>query len=293
MGITDFTYHRPATLAEACELGRRYGEEARYLAGGTELLVDLKTKRRPAHHLVSLRDVPQLDDIHLDENDLHIGSLAKLTDVARSPIVQSSFPVLAEGIRLLGSTHIRNQATIGGNFCGAVPCADTPPMCIAGGARIRIVGVGSVRDVAAEDFFRSPRETVLVPGEILTEILIPIQPDTCGASYQRFSLRHGSALSVAAVAARIVLVGGRIIDARVVLGAVAPVPLFARECSRSLVQGGAPKEELFAQAAEVAAKEAQPITDLRGTKEFRRDLVEVLTVRALRQATERAGGTVS
>lgn len=291
MEIADFTYHRPATLAEACELGRRHGKEARFLAGGTELLVDLKKKRDAAHHLISLRDIPKLGEIHSDNGNLRIGGLAKLAELEESPVVQSVFPALAEGIGRLGSTHIRNQATIGGNFCGAVPCADTPPICIAGGARLRISSVDSEREVAAEEFFLNPRETVLDGGEILKEILIPAQPPASGVSYQRFSLRRGSALSVAAVAARIVLEGAAIAGARVVLGAVAPVPLLARDCSRSL-EGGAPSDDLFTRAAKVAAAEAKPITDLRGSEAFRRDLVEALTLRALRDATERARGGV-
>lgn len=289
MGIRGFTYHRPATLTQACELGRALAGEVRYLAGGTDLLVDLRQKRDTAEHLISLRDVPDLTYIHTDGDVLRIGALATLADVGASPAVHEMFPALGEAVLTVGSVQVRELGTIGGNFCRAVPCADSPPVCIAGQAQVTIAGTADERTVDAEAFFVGARETVLAPGEILTEIRIPRQPPMSGASYQRFSLRRGAALAVAAVAVRVVLDGERIAEARPVLGAVAPVPLFAEECA-GMLGGQVPSEELFARAAQAAAGEAQPITDLRGSEEFRRDLVEVLTVRALREAVVRAGG---
>lgn len=288
MQIPDFSYHRPASIAEACELGRSLGREARYLAGGTELLVDLREKRRSIRHVIALRDIPDLGAIHLQDGLLRIGALATLEEVAESEEVRKAYPALREAALTIGSVQIRNRGTIGGNFCGAVPCADTPPICIAGGARLRIVGVEGERSIPAEEFFIAPRESALEPGELLAEVLIPAQPPASGASYQRFSLRHGSSLAVASAAARIVFAQRKIAEARVVLGAVAPVPLPAEACS-ALLAGAPPSEELFRRAAETAAAEARPITDIRGGEAFRRDLVEVLTLRALLEAAARAG----
>ncbi len=291
METPEFTYHRPTTLAEACELGRTLGEQVCYLAGGTDLFVDLKQKRRSARHVISLATVPGMDGIVIDGESLRIGAMTSLTDVARSQEVQKAFPALSEAVSTIGSEQIRNQGTIGGNFCGAVPCADSPPVCIAGEAVLRISNGTDERTLPAEVFFSSPRVNALAPGEVLLEITIPAQPAHSGVSYQRFSLRHGSALAVASVAARLVLDGEKIGDARVVLGAVAPVPLLATGCAGELT-GKVPSEDLFRAAAAAAAKEARPITDIRGSEEYRRDIVEVLTFRALQEAVVRAGGVM-
>ncbi len=288
MNIPDFTYHRPATLAEAAELGWTYGGDARYLAGGTEILVDLKEKRSSARHLISLARIPDLNRIHQAGGSLHIGAMTTLDSITRSQEVHQTFPVLADAVQKIGSLQIRNRATIGGNFCGAVPCADAPPVCVVGGARLTLTGLEGSRTIDAEAFFVAPRISVLEPGELLTEIVIPSQPDRSGASYQRFSLRHGSSLAVVSVAVRIILKEGRIGEARVALGAVAPVPLLAVACMEAL-KGEPAAEDVFRRASEIAATEAKPITDIRGSREYRRKLVAVLTFRALQEATLRAG----
>jgi carbon-monoxide dehydrogenase medium subunit len=289
MEVAQFSYHRPTTLVEACELGRTLGDKARYLAGGTELLVDFRKERDAAEHLIALHRVPDLKGIREDAESLRIGALSTLAEVSESPLVRRAFPALCEAVLTMAGVQIRNQGTIGGNFCRAVPCADTPPICIAGEARLRLVTTGGERSLPAEEFFIGPRETLLQPGELLAEILIPAQPAASGASYQRFSLRRGSALAVASVAARVTLKNKKISDARVVLGAVAPVPLPATECAKGLV-GRAPSSDLFARAARSAAAEARPITDLRGSEAYRRDLIQVLAARAFAEATARARG---
>ena len=288
MEICDFTYHRPASLDEACALGRELGTSARYLAGGTDVLVDLKTRRYEIGHLIALAGVPELSAIRADADGLHVGGTATLAAVAGSEAVRDAFPPLAEAISLMAAAQIRSRGTIGGNFCAAVPCADTPPICVAGGASVRIVGPDGERWIAAADFFTGPRRTVVRAGEVLAEILIPPQPAGSGARYERFGRRCSSVTAVAAVAARLVLEEGRVADARVVLGAVAPTPLLVREAGEAL-HGSEPSEVGFALAARAAADAAQPITDVRGTEDYRRSLVETLTKRALREAYARAG----
>jgi carbon-monoxide dehydrogenase medium subunit len=292
MELPDFTYHRPTTLVEACELGRIHGSKGRYLAGGTEVLVDLRQRRFDTEHIISLGWVPDLGSIQLSGNVLRIGAMVRLAEIVESAVVQQVFPTLCEAVLHIGSEQIRSHATIGGNFCGAVPCADTPPICVACGAELGLIGPAGERTVPSRDFFVGPRESVLQPGELLVQIVIPPQPTNSGMSYQRFSLRHGSALAVASVAARVVLDGPNIAEAAVVLGAVAPIPLPAVQCAARL-QGNTPSEELFETAAAAAAKEARPISDIRGSEEFRRHLVQVLTVRALREAARRAEEAMS
>jgi carbon-monoxide dehydrogenase medium subunit len=289
MSITAIAYHRPATLVEACALGRELGSEAAFLAGGTELLPDYHRAHETARHLIALDRIPELQGIRVDGDVLRIGALSTVAQVAASPLVREWFPVLAEAARAIGSPQIRSRATIGGNFCRAVPCADTPPAAVVAGARVRLVGPAGEREMAAEQFFTGPRQTVLQPGEVLVEILVPSQPAHSGASYQRFSRRKGAALAVASVAARVQLKGGKITGARISLGAVAPVPMLATR-TIALLEGEAPTEALFALAAATSADEALPITDLRGSAGFRRELVSVLARRALVQATVRAGG---
>ncbi|MFH1842535.1 MAG: xanthine dehydrogenase family protein subunit M [bacterium] len=289
MAVCDFSLHNPRTLAEACTLGRDLGENGRYLAGGTELLLDLKNKRENASQVINLQAIPELRHITLTDGSLRIGAMATLTEVVESAEVQRAFPELAAAVLTMAGPQIRNQGTIGGNFCRAVPCADTPPVCLAARATLQIVGVAGAREVTAEQFFLGPRQTVLSRDELLVSLTIPPLPSHCGTSYQRFSLRGGSALAVAAVAAQVVLDGERLATARVVLSAVAPVPLLAEKCN-DILRGQTVSSALFRQAAKQVAAEAQPITDIRGSDTFRRELVAVLTVRALETASARARG---
>lgn len=288
MTITANAYYRPDTLVEACELGLRLGAEAAFLAGGTELLPDYHRGREPATALIALDRIEELRGIRTTDDELCIGALTTIAAVAASPLVRGWSPVLAEAARAIGSPQIRNRATIGGNFCRAVPCADTPPAAVVSGAEAVLVGPEGKRAVPVEQFFVGPRRTILRPGEILVELRVPAQPPRSGASYQRFSRRRGAALAVAAVAARVRLSGSVIAEARIALGAVAPVPLLATRAAAGL-EGEAPSAELFALAGAVSAEESLPITDVRGTDSFRRELVAVLAARALGEAVRRAG----
>jgi carbon-monoxide dehydrogenase medium subunit len=285
--ICDFAFHQPSSLAEACELGRRYGRDARVLAGGTELLPDLKQHRDATQHLIALQLIPGLREIARDGERLRIGALASLAEVAESDVVRRFFPALPEAILTMAAVQIRNRGTLGGNFCGGVPSADTAPICLAGGAEVHLVGVDGERRLPSGEFFLGPRKTALEPGELLSAILIPVQPTRSGASYQRFALRRSTALAVVGVAARAVLAGTKIGEARVALGAVAPVPMLATRCAATVI-GQEPSDELFTRAGELAADEARPISDLRGSAEFRRELLQALTARALKSAVARA-----
>ncbi|MBV6521816.1 MAG: Carbon monoxide dehydrogenase medium chain [Gemmatimonadaceae bacterium] len=290
MTLPDVAYHRATSLADACRLGEQLGSEAAFLAGGTELLPDYLRQRESARHLIALDGLSELRGIAEDGDTLVIGGLTSIAEVAGSPLVRSWFPALAEAARAIGSPFIRSRATIGGNFCRAVPCADTPPAAVAAGARVRLVGPLGTRELEAGDFIIGPRQTALVAGEVLTAIAIPRQPAASGGSYQRFARRKGAALAVAAVAARVVMDGPVIGDVRLALGAVAPVPMLAARAAARL-RGERPSAGLFALAGDECAGEALPITDVRATAEFRRDLVRVLARRALAQAVQRAEGT--
>ena len=292
MTIAATAYHRPASLAEACALGRQYGSDAAFLAGGTELIPDYQRERETARQLIALDTIRELRGISEERGLLKIGALTTIAEVAASPLVRARLPALADAARAIGSPQIRSMATIGGNFCRAVPCADSPPAAIAGRARVRFVGALGARELDAEYFFTGPRTTTLEPGDILAAIVVPAQPPHSGTSYQRFTRRRGPALAVVAVAARVTLEQGRITGARIVLGAVAPTPLLIARVG-ALLERERPSDELFAQAGELCAEDARPISDVRGSADYRRELVRVLAVRALHQATERAAGSAS
>lgn len=287
MTIAEFRYHRPATIAEACDLADRLGPGAAFLAGGTELIPDYQRGRETAQHLISLVQIAEIRGIRRDGDELRVGALTTVADVERSSLVRDQVPALAQAAAALGSPPIRSLATIGGNFCRAVACADLPPAAIASGARLRLVTATSSREVDAAQFFVDARRTVLARGELLAEVIFPAQPRPSGATYQRFAHRRGAALAVASVAVRLSLSGDRIEEARIALGAVAPVPRLARRAGDSLA-GARPTPDAFARAADACVGEARPISDIRGTAEFRRELVRVLTLRALEEALVRA-----
>jgi carbon-monoxide dehydrogenase medium subunit len=287
MAMPDFTYLRPGTLAEACALASGLGGDAAFIAGGTEVIPDYHRERETARKLIALDRIGELRGIASEKGELRIGALTTVAEVAASALVRGRLVALADAARAIGSAQIRSLATIGGNFCRAVACADTPPAAIAGEARVLLVGTRGERSMDAAAFFIGPRRTVLAPGEVLVAITLPPQPAGSGSSYQRFSRRKGAALAVAAVAARVTLAGGRITGARIALGAVSPVPLLVAGVA-AMLEGERPSRELFVQVAARCADEALPITDVRGSADFRRELVSVLARRALEEAVARA-----
>jgi len=287
MSLGRFQYHQPTTTAEACALGQQYGRKAAYLAGGTELLVDLRSGRKKLCHVISLGNLDELKHITTDGDTLHVGALVPLSCIAEAAEVREFFPALCDAIETMAGRQIRNRGTMGGNFCCGVPCSDTPPIACAAGASVVLRGPDGARTVVASEFVLAPRVTVLQPGEILTEICLPRQPDDSGGSFQRFALRRGSALAVASAAVWVRLAQGAIAEARVFLGSVGPVPLAAPN-TVALLTGETPSDELFARAGAEAAAEAQPISDLRGSAQYRRDVVAVLVTRALNEACARA-----
>jgi carbon-monoxide dehydrogenase medium subunit len=287
MAPADFVLHRPQTLEEACSLGLEHQHHAAFLAGGTELLVDLRSGRKKVGHVIFLNDLAELKTIRVQDDWLCIGSLCLLSEIAASAVVREFFPPLSEAIGTMAAVQIRNLGTMGGNFCCAVPCSDTPPISIAAGAELVLAGSQGDRTIPAEKFHLAPRVTVMDQGEVLREIRIPAQPAGSGASYQRFGLRRGMALSVAATAARIDLDDGLISSSKIVMSSVGPIPLVATRAAAELA-GKPPGPEIFDAAARLAAEESQPISDLRGSADYRRHLVRVLTGRALTIAADRA-----
>jgi carbon-monoxide dehydrogenase medium subunit len=289
MHIPDVELHQATTLDEAASLMARHSPDARLLAGGTDLLVDLKTGRVTVGHLVSLNRIDELRGISKTETGLRIGALTTITELTESTAVREDFTPILDAASQMAARQIRNMATVGGNVSCAVPCADLPPILTSMKATLRLWSPSGEREVPLEEFYTGPRETHRRDDEVLTAVHVPEPPPDFGAAYARFAQRDGNAIAVAGVAASLLLDEQRAVrEARVILNAVAPTPKLVRGAEQALV-GNPPDDEAFLTAARAARNAAEPITDARGSADFRRELVEVLTRRALRGALARAG----
>jgi len=284
-----FDYDAPASVAEAIGLLTAH-PGARLLAGGTDLLVQLRAGRKETDMVVDAKHIPELNAIVYDPaNGLTLGAAVPCYRIYKDKNVTGAYPALAEVASLIGGTQIQGRASIGGNLCNAAPSADSVPLLIALRATCRIAGPRGSREVAVEDFCTAPGRTVLEHGELLVSLHLPLPAPNSGARYLRFIPRNEMDIAVAGAGVEVVLENGRFRSARVALAAVAPTPLFVREAGEALA-GSAVDEGSIAAAAEIARKSARPITDMRGTADYRSHLCAVLTRRALEAAVARARG---
>lgn len=287
--LPKFQYHDPSTLEEACQIMAELKEKAKPLAGGTDLFVNMKKGIISPENVVSLGRIGILGEKNVSNGQIRLGSCMTVAELAQSDVIRTQFSALSVGANSLGSPLIRNLATIGGNLVSARPAADLPPSLIAYGAHVVLKKTSEDRRVPLSDFFRGPGQTVMGPDEILAEIVIDRPPSYSGAGYIKLGLRKSLEISIVNVAAFLSLDGqdGTITTARVVLGAVAPAPIRAPS-SEQVLMGEKPGESLFAKAGEAASADSQPIDDFRGSAEYRRAMVEVLTKRTLNMALNNA-----
>ena len=286
MIIPEFEYVSPKSLPEACALLVQHGDSAKVLAGGSDLLVKMKDGLMKPAYLISLKNLDGLKAIRYQiGTGVIIGARATHNEVMNNSILQGKYRSVCEAAHSMAADQIRNIGTVGGNLVNAVPSADLPPILIALDAQARIVGTSRERTIPLEDFFFGPGKTVLGKGEILAEIIIPDQPTT-GSNYIKFGLRRAGALAVAGVASSVTVSDGACRDVRIVLGAVAPTPMRARQ-AENILRGKKISQELIDEAGRVAGAESKPISDLRGSIEYRRNLVNVLTRRSLKSAIEK------
>jgi len=280
-------YHRPGSLSEACDLLRTLGPSALPLAGGTDVLVDLRRGTKKPDHLVSLADLEELREITLEDGQLRLGALVTPSQIQGSKKVGSARPELLDAVAVFGTPQVRHRATLGGNLCTAASCADLPPLLLALGARVRVATPEGSRELLLEEFFGDHRNTVLEPGHILSEVVLSTRVPEEGAAYQTFGLRATNFITVAGAAAYVRMEDGRCTRARLALGAVAPTPFLVEVAGEALV-GGELSDDDLANVGMAAAEAATPISDVRGSAEHRTGLVELLSVRALQVARERA-----
>ena len=288
--MRSFEYEAPASLAEATALLAGAKGTARVLAGGTDLVVQLREQIRDADLVVDVKKIPELMELtYSPQQGLRLGASVPCYRLYENPELVAAYPALTDAAHIVGGWQIQSRASIGGNLCTSSPAGDTITTLIALDARCLIFGPSGTREVAAADFCTAPGKNVLQKGEILTTIVFPAPGHHAGSAYLRFIPRNEMDIAVAGVTSWIRLDEARktITAARVAIAAVAPTPRFAAEASDWLV-GKPATEETFTHAGELARKVASPISDMRGTAEFRTHLVGVLTKRTLLQAAERA-----
>lgn len=280
-------YLEASTVDEAVALLKKYQGRCKLLAGGTDLVVEIKEKRRqPPEFILNIGPIPGLDKVeYRDGLGLSIGALARLSQVERSPLVKENYPILSQAAKTIGSRQIRNLATAVGNICNASPAADLAVPLLVLEASVKIKGPKGERVVKLEEFFRGPGENVLAEDEMVTEIAVPSPPAGSRGVYMKQSPRRAMDIAVVGVA---VLAGldeknNLVSTYRIGLGAVAPTPVRARR-AEALLLGKAPREETILEAARVAQEESQPIDDIRGSAEYRKEIVKVLVKRATKQA---------
>lgn len=287
MLLPKFDYNAPSDLEEACQIMANYGDQAKLLAGGTDLLIALKKKAVSPVQVVALNRVKEIKGIYEMDDGLYLGARTTASEIADSDFGPSG-QALAQAAAQIGSPLIRNLATIGGNLSTAMPAADLAPPLLAMQASLILERYGDRREIDLEEFFCGPGEQVMLPEEIMNLIILPWQPEGSGSAFEKLGVRKALERSIVSVAAMISLSddGKTIQEARIALGAVAPTPMLAVNAAAALC-GKKGSAKNFATAGKTAAREAQP-RGLRTSALYSRLMVETLTVRALSRAFDAA-----
>ena len=281
-----FEYLEPRTLRECVEMLGHYGSEARLLAGGTDLVVKLRSGTLRPRAVITLGYIKELRTLKRNsDGSLEIGTMQTLREVERAELLGDDFDLIRRGAGCVSSMQVRNVATLGGNSCNASPAADTVPALIAAGAQALIMGKEGERMLPLEEFFLGPGQTALRGDEILTGFRVPAPPPHSGGCYKKFAIRGEVDLAIVGVAASLVLGGDDhyIKEARIVLGAVGPTPLRSRK-AEEMLSGKPTTKDLFFEAARIAAEESQPISDQRASAPYRKEMIRVWTRYALEEA---------
>ena len=281
-----FDYHEPTSLREAIELGARFGD-ARFLAGGTDLMVHIHRGRLNPRHVISLQRVPGLDAIEVDRT-IGIGARVTHRRVESTTAFQGSLRALVEGAEVVGGHQVRNVATVGGNIVNASPAADVVVVLLALDATLTCLGPAGERTLALDGFATAPGVTTLRPSELLTRESFPRLAPRSATAFLKAGRRRAMEISIACVAARLTLDADfeRCQDVRVALGAVAPIAMRARAAERYL-EGRPLTDEIMREAGRIAAAECRPIGDVRASARYRALLVATLVPRALARCLER------
>jgi CO/xanthine dehydrogenase FAD-binding subunit len=289
MGLPPFRYYRPTALEEALDLLERLGENAVVLAGGTDLVPQIRSGAVRPEGVVDISRLGELHGLSVRGDHLHIGPLATHAELAASALVREAGPALAAACGTIAAPPIRNSATLGGNLANASPAADTAPPLLALNATLHLSDRRRSRSVPICDFFVGPGNTILEDGELITVISVDLPAYRSASVFAKFGKRNAMAIAVASVAVHVAVDpgSGAVTEARVALGSVGPTPFRAFEAERVLRAGTGGPAEIQA-AASCAANAAQPISDVRASADYRRSLVRVLVQRAIADALDRA-----
>jgi carbon-monoxide dehydrogenase medium subunit len=283
--MKNFIYYRPKTIIEATTLIHKYVGKATILAGGTDLLVDLKKRVKYFSHIIDIKGIPSLDSIGFDsEGNLKIGSLVTMQALSTHPDLVHGYKTLAKAASKLGSWQIRNRATIGGNICRASPSGETLPSLFCLNAELKLMSLKGERRVPIENFFLEPGKSAAMTDEILSEIIIPQIHSKSYGTYKKFAVREAMDLAVVGVAVVGSLDprGESFEDIRIGLGAVAPTPVRAKKTEAFLI-GKKIREDLIAEAASLASTETRPISDVRASDWYRFEMVKMLVKEAIHE----------
>lgn len=289
--MRDFEYEAPTALSTAIELLAQTNGSARPLAGGTDLIDHVRTGRLEPDLLIDIKKIDELNVLELTGDGLRLGAAVPCYKVYGTPEISQQYAALADSCRIIGGIQIQSRASVGGNLCNSGPAADTIPSLIVLGGVCVIAGPNGTREVPAEDFCTAPGKNVLETGELLVEIRFPARPDNSGSHYRRFIPRNEMDIAVVGVGASVELDDSKqnFVSARISMGAVAAKPLFVQAAGEALA-GQPVSDESIAKAAAAAREMATPITDMRGTAEYRKHLVGVLVERVVNAAVSRARG---
>jgi aerobic carbon-monoxide dehydrogenase medium subunit len=284
----NFEYHSPRTLSEALELVGRYGDEGKVMAGGQSLIPLMKLRLLSPQHIIDLGRVEGLDYVKKDGSDVAVGAMTKMADVERSDLLRKSLPIVTDCAAVIADPLVRNMGTIGGNLSHADPTNDMPAVAVATGARMVAAGKGGRRSIEAGEFFLDTFTTALEAGELLAEVRFPLRPRKGGA-YVKLERQAGD-FAIVGVAASVTLDGsGACARAGIALTAAGPKVIEARAAQDAL--GGRKVTDAVAEEAALrAAEAAEPTSDLRGSADYKREMVKAITRRAVNAAAKRARG---
>lgn len=287
--MREFDYQAPRSLSEALAILAQSNGNARALAGGTDLIDQMKSERRTPTVVVDVKGIPELNRLEYIEGEgLHLGAAVPCRRINTDTTVRDKYPMLVQATSLIGDIKVQNRASVGGNICNATPSADSAPALICLGATAIIAGPGGQREVPLESFFLGPGQTVLAPHELLVALVIPPPPDHSVGVYQRLVPRAEMDIAIVGVGSFLVMASSgsqQCREARIALGAVGPTPLRARD-AEDFLANKIIDESVIHPAAERAALAARPISDQRASAEYRREMVKVLTEKTLRQCLD-------
>ncbi len=284
--LKPFEYHEPTSIEEAVQTLSVYGDKASVLSGGVFLLYAMRLRKIEPECLVSIQRIPGLDYIEGDRaKGMKIGALTTLRSLELSTVIQRNYFHIYEAVHQIGSIQVKNMGSVVGNLCVGTPASDIAPPLLVLGADLNIAGPTSTKTISLDKFFLDVNKTILQPDEIVTEIVLPGMPEAASASFLKLT-RTKDDISKVNAAAMIVVENNICSEVKIALGSVAPTTIRAKK-AEEVLKGEKPEEKTIIAAAEAAAEEAKPITDIRSTAEYRKEMIKVLVKRAIEEALKR------